>query len=276
MVGLYDSQIDPLLPYLATVFSENSSTTVVRHVAAIFFYITDNFIYFKERFLGDIRVIERIYQKLYHQDRQVKAFTLRVFTSLSICDNNLLVDNLVVAPLLDGVRDLIADKSTDLQKFALLFLANLLCGTERQISFILKHSVFLKLAQTMLSPGLADAAASEVSYCLANLAQYATPAHVMAVLRLDLFTPLFAMVDSFIHSQKIVFRLVSAVLAFIIVGEEMVEDYRINPVLNELSNKEAEFTMFITSVAVGYSTVGMISNKLGQIEAFAQSFQRPG
>lgn len=268
-------QVEPLIPYIFDIFTKTENLLTTKACLTIFYFLSDFFNSFKDRFLESCFFIERLYQKLYHGDLVVRGFTLRVFCNLSNCERPELIGNMLKSELLDALREILAGTQNEVKCYALLILANLLIGTAEQKLFIIKHRVFAKLLELMTQPGLSEALTSEISYCIVNSTVDCSQDHLMALLRLNVFAPVFIMLDNFKASQKVVYRLTNSILRMIEKGQELDGAFSRNPVLNELANKEPEFVKYVNEVGVYHSTASTIMRELNAIEDFARSYQKP-
>lgn len=268
-------QIEPLIVYIFDIFSKTENLLTTKACLTIFFFLSDFFNQFKDRFLESPFFIERLYQKLYHGDLVVRGYTLRIFCNLSNSDRPELINNMLKTELLDALKDILASNQKDIKCYALLILSNLLIGTPEQKLFIIKHRVFTKLLELMTQPGLTEVLSNEISYCIVNSAEGCTQDHLMALLRLDVFLPIFMMLENFKASQKIVYRLTHSILRMIEKGQDLDGSFTRNPVLNELANKEQDFVRYVSEVSVHHSTASTIMKELGMIEEFARCYQKP-
>jgi hypothetical protein len=268
-------QVEPLVPYIFDIFSKSENLLTTKACLTIFYFLSDFFNYFKDRFLEAPYFIERLYQKLYHGDLVVRGYALRIFCNLSNCDRPEMVNNMLKTELLDALRDIMGGSQKDIKCYALLILSNLLVGTAEQKLFIIKHRVFIKLLELMMEPQLTEVLGNEVSYCIVNASEHCTPDHLMVLLRQDVFLPIFVMLDHFKFSQKIVFRLTHFILNMIEKGQELDGSFSRNPVLNELANKQAEFVKYVNEVSVHHSNATTIMRELHMIEDFARNYEKP-
>lgn len=189
-------------------------------------------------FLSEYKILERIYQKLYHADKQVKLITLKVFSAISGAIENEDEQTFLTVEFMVAIESLMGSSQSDVRHHAAFCFSNVVCSNSHDIQKVLDHPLFLTFLTRMRTESnltiLKDLALSA-----ANLVKLAHRDQLIRLARFDLVGAILALADQADKNKNVLQLCFRAIAEMVERGEDLRSEFQgVNPILSELSSLE--------------------------------------
>lgn len=207
----------------------------------IFLYAVESNSDIASMFLKENIILERLYQKLYHDDIELRLGTLKVFSAISGAVNYDEEQTFLTIEFMDALKSMFSSSSVMEREHSTFCLSNLVCSNPADIEKIITHSIFMEYLGRMriefklsVLKELALTAASLVNVCHVK--------QLMTLARADFIGSVLALADQ-ANRHRIILQLCARTLGEIVEkGEQLRHEYGgVNPMISEVSSHETMY-----------------------------------
>ena len=221
------------------VSSKVESVSILLDCLWVFMYAVESNSTIALMFLNENRILERIYQKLYHKDLQVKLATLKVFSAISGAVNSEDEQTFLTIEFMAALQSLISSScSAELRLHAAFCFSNLVCSNCRDIEKVLDHPLFPTfLGQMRVESKLSII--KELAIGAANIVTFCSYSQLMKLARFDFLGSVISLSEQAEKNKNILELCLRIMAEMVQKGEDLRGDYAgINPILSEISAQE--------------------------------------
>jgi len=220
------------------ISNKTQSTSVLVDCSWVFIYAADSNPQIALMFLNEDKILERVYQKLYHSDLQVKLATLKVFSAISGAIENEDEHTFLTMEFMSALEALIKSPSAEVRQHVAFLFSNLTCSTPRDLEKILDHSLFTGFLGQMRTEATLGVM-KDMALSAANLVKLCNDGQLLRLARFDLIGSILALADQAEKNHKVLQLCFRAIAEMIERGEELRGSYGgVNPILNEVASQE--------------------------------------
>lgn len=226
------------MPYISKVFFDGPSTDLTSSCLSVYLNLVTDSPAIREMFLAEIPILERLYQKLYHSELDIRISSVRMFALLSYDCKRPLVESFLNEIFLDGLCQLMKKGGSPTPiVLAISCCANALCDGPEAFEMVTGHRVTLQILELAVQDSTAQRVDDQIAEFLQNLLIRCTPNQIIILLRINLVEAYLIFMRKNVKSSNKLIRLMSVLSDFIRMGSTLEEEYGRNPILNELNTR---------------------------------------
>lgn len=216
--------------------------------------------------LSSTSKIERLYQKLYHPNLEIKMQTLKIFLALSTCENDEACVVLTTKELLEALAKAMESKKIPIKVVAVSIISNLFICPNTISEIIVAHPVFAKIKELLVTTKESVNLRNELSICVANLCLNIHPTVLLKILRDEFIGALVAFIENTVDSRKAHYTALRALNFLAYQGAHMQAEYVCNPVVNELKTQQYVLELALQASRKRHAQSEDIESEISQIE----------
>lgn len=192
-------------------------------------------------FLGVNKILERLYQKLYHPDHQIKLLTLKVFSAISGAIENDVEHTFMTVEFMDALESLMTSNNLELKQHANFCFSNLCCSGPKDINKILEHKIFPAFLANMRTE-YRISVLKEFALSAANLVHLCDLDQLLQIARHDMIASILTLAENSGKNKNILQLSIRVIGEMADRGELMRQYYGgVNPIVSEISTNETIF-----------------------------------
>lgn len=239
-----------LLPYVSKLFFDGQTTELVYSCLITYLNLVSDSPTIREMFLAEIPILERLYQKFYHKELDIRICSARMFALLSSDSKRPLVDSFLNEIFLEGLCNLLKiGGSKTSAMLAISCCANSLCDGPEAFQMVSSHAVTLEILGFAADASFAGALDDRIAEFMQNILNRCPANLVMSLLRINIIETYLTFMKNSVKSTNRLIRLMSVLSDFIKMGDILDEEYGCNPVLNELNTRSELLESLINAIS---------------------------
>jgi hypothetical protein len=224
---------------MSRLFYDGGSGELLTGCLHTYFNLVQDSAQIRQLFLGELPILERLYQKLYHSELSIRIYTVRLFAMLSEDSLQPLTDSFLNHVFLTGLKHLldIAGSKTSVS-LAIDCCANCLFDGPEGYQMIIKHPITIKILEIAVIGTNCTKTESSIAHFLQSSLKNCPPSQIIPLLRLNLIEIYLRMMHASVLDSNRIIRMMLTLEEFIRLGASHEHEYSCNLVMNELNNRQ--------------------------------------
>lgn len=207
----------------------------------IFLYAVESNADIASMFLRENIILERLYQKLYHDDIELRLGTLKVFSGISGAVKYDEEQTFLTVEFMSALKSMFSSTAFIEREHSVFCLSNLVCSNPTDIEKIINHSIFPEFLGRMRLE-FKTSVLKELALTAASLVNKCDISQLMTLARSDIVGSILALADQ-ANKHKVILQLCARTIGELVDnGECLRSEYGgVNPIISEVSSHESMY-----------------------------------